>query len=328
VSARAFRTHLSVGLVVAAALFGAPALAGDGKETGAASGEASDHFKNGVAFYKDGDFTAAQVEFKRAYELSPTYRVLYNLGQTSRELKDYASALSAFEQYLREGGKEIPALRRKDVQAWVDQLKKKVGTITVSTNVEGAEILLDDAPIGVTPLAAPVVVNVGRHKFSASRSGYQPVQRAIDVAGMQEASVALDLPKIEEAPPPPPSKPEPSPEPPPPAEKKPRVAPWVMLSVTAASGVLTGVMGGLALSAHGDLHDALATYPGSAATIKAAQDKTRTFAIATDVAGGITLAGAITTAVLFLVAPGSAEKPPPATSLQLSPTGIAVRGSF
>ena len=45
------------------------------------SDEASQHFRSGVAFYKDHDFAAALVEFKRAYELVPNYGVLYNLGQ-------------------------------------------------------------------------------------------------------------------------------------------------------------------------------------------------------------------------------------------------------
>ena len=57
------------------------------------SDEASQRFRSGVRFYKDHDFAAALVEFKQAYDLVPNYIVLYNLGQTARELKDYAAAL-------------------------------------------------------------------------------------------------------------------------------------------------------------------------------------------------------------------------------------------
>ena len=77
-----------------------PAYAGDADREADADprAEASKRFRRGVKLYNDGDFVAALIEFKRAYELEPNYRVLYNLGQTSRELKDYAAALRAYEQ--------------------------------------------------------------------------------------------------------------------------------------------------------------------------------------------------------------------------------------
>lgn len=328
--ARHLYVPLSLALLAVVTTGGAQVYAGEGAARRVpSSDDASERFRSGVAFYKDGDFTAAQVEFKRAYELSPNYRVLYNLGQTSRELKDYAAALAAFKQYLREGGKEIPAARRKDVQSWVGQLEQKVGTITVSANVSGAEILLDDARLGVSPLSAPVVVNVGRHKFSASLGGYRAAQRVLDVAGMQDVTVALELTRLDElahAS----TKPEPrrAPEAAPVAERKRSVAPWVVLSVTAASGIATGVFGGLALSAKSDLRDALAAYPGRSAPITAAQDRTRVFAITADIAGAVTVAGAVATTVLFVIAPASTEKARPRAAVHVAPNGLFVRGLF
>ena len=300
------------------------ARADDGKKGTAAappkSDEASERFRSGVAFYKDHDFTAALVEFKRAYEQAPNNRVLFNLGQTARELKDYASALTTFEQYLREGGQEIPAARRKDVQSSVDELKKKVGRIKITASVDGAEILVDDVSVGVAPLANPVVVNVGRRKLAATRSGYTPAQRVVDVAGLAEAPVTLDLVKIDE--------PRAELPPAPPVKPGPPLVVWVALSATAASGLVTGVMGGLAVSARSGLSQALATFPGSAKAIANAQARTRTFAVATDVLTGLTVAGAITTAVLFFVAPRSSDKAAPTTSFGISPTGLVVRGAF
>ena len=298
--------------------------AGDSKKGAPAgalkSDDASERFRSGVAFYKDRDFPAALVEFKRAYELAPNYRVLFNLGQTARELRDYAGALSAFEQYLREAGPEILTARRKEVQASVEELKRKVGRIKVSTNVDGAEILIDDVSVGVAPLAAPVVVNVGRRKLVATRSGYTPGQRVVDVAGMEEAALTLELTKIEE----------PRADLPPAQPVKPGIpaVTWVMLSTTAAAAVVTGVMGGLAVSARGGLTQALATFPGNAKSIADAQGRTKTFAVATDVALGLTVATAITTVVLFVVAPRAPDKKAPTASVRVSPMGLVVCGAF
>ena len=114
-------------LIAVAALLAAGAARADPK-----SDEASQRFKSGVAFYKDHDFVAAMVEFKRAYELVPNYVVLYNIGQTARELKDYAAALTAYERYLRDGGAKVLAPRKKEVQGAIDELKKKVGAIKIT----------------------------------------------------------------------------------------------------------------------------------------------------------------------------------------------------
>ena len=293
----------------------APDAAAQDKPAPGASDEASRRFRAGVVFYKDRDFAAALVEFKRAYELDPNYRVLFNLGQTSQELNDYASALTAFRRYLEEGGKEIDKARRTKVEGFIDALKKKVGTVTIVTNVEGAEVSVDDAPLGKTPLDKPVLVNAGRRKFGAQLSGYHPAVRQEEVAGLDEKTVKLDLQEIETTPTATAPSPKPEQAPPPPRtnvvadEKSTSAAPWVMLAVTGAGAIATGVLGGLAVSARSDLDDALATFPGDKAAVDDAQSKAKTFAMGTDIAGGVTAACAITTLILFVASSGSSEAP-------------------
>jgi hypothetical protein len=289
---------------------------GDAPAAPGKSEDASQRFKSGVAFYKDKDFTAALVEFKRAYELLPNYNVLYNLGQTARELKDYAAALTAFEQYLRDGGAKIGPARRKEVAAAVDELRRKVGKLRVVISVDGAEIVLDDVRVGVSPLAEPLVVNAGRRKLSAQASGHTPAQRVVDVAATEETAVTLDLPAIDSGPK--------QVEPPPPPKAATPLAAWVALGGTGAAAVAAGVTGGLALSAHSTLEHALGTFPGSASAIGSAQSKTRTLAVTTDVLIGLTAAGAATTVVFFVVIPRLPEK----ASVGVSPTGIVARGVF
>lgn len=279
-------------------LCGSPAVAHADAAT-----EASEHFQRGVEFSKDGDFEAALVEFKRAYELSPNYRVLYNLGQTSRELRDYAGALKSFQQYLKEGGNDVA--KRDKVEAWVEELKGKVAKVSVNVNVPGAEITVDDVSVGRSPLKEPVVVNAGKRKVSATLSGYTPMQRYVDLAGTDSKSVDIELAPIGSTsgggdkdkgggePPPPPKKASP--------------APWIALAGTGVAGILTGVFGGLALSAKSDFQKALDTFPGNAKDIEAKRSKTKTFAATADVLGGITGAGAVVTIVLFATTSSSSH---------------------
>jgi hypothetical protein len=332
--ARAARCLLAA--VLASGILGAaaPAWAQAGAKPAEkdASGEASERFRAGVDFYKSGDFTAALVEFKRAYELAPNYRVLFNLGQTSQELNDYASALRAFEQYLAEGGKEVDAKRKKEVEGWIASLKKKVGRVRFEASVDGAELSVDDTPVGTSPLEDVVLVNAGRRKFGATAGGHTPSSRVVEIAGGDEPTVLLELVPIEA----PKTVIVPVDRPGPTetriVERSSSPAPWVALSITAAAAIGTGVFGGLALAAGSERDDELATFPGDAAAVSDAADRTATFALATDVLAGITIAGAVTTVVLFVVTGDDepAETVPDAARIEpyVGPTGFGLVGRF
>jgi PEGA domain len=319
------RTTTLCGLLSLVALLAASrARADDAKNSAPAaaskSDDASQRFRSGVAFYKDRDFAAALVEFKRAYELVPNYSVLYNLGQTARELKDYAAALGSFEQYLRDGGAKVSAARHKEVQAAIDDLRKKVGRIKVALNVDGAEVLVDDVLVGVSPLATPVTVNVGRRKLSASASGYTQAQRVVDVPGAGDTDVKLELEKVGATPPGAPL-----------SEAPKRGLPLVTvvtLSATGACALVTAVLGGVAVSAHGNLVSALGMFPGDPKTIAADQSRTKTLANATDAFIGITAAGAAASVVLLVLGPKLFDKAKLGPTVGVSPAGVVVRGVF
>jgi tetratricopeptide (TPR) repeat protein len=77
--------------------------------------DAQRRFQRGIELYREADFNAALVEFKRAHEMVPSYKILYNLGQVSYQRHDYAGALRYFRQYLDEGGAAIATDRRLEV---------------------------------------------------------------------------------------------------------------------------------------------------------------------------------------------------------------------
>src|SRR5262249_30048128 len=116
--------------------------------------EAGSHFQRGVVLYNEADYRGALVEFKRAYEVSPAVAVLYNIGQTSFQLQDYANALHMFERYLAEGG----GPHKAEVEGSVATLRTRVGKIDVTTTAQGCDIAIDDEPVGKSPLPKPVLM--------------------------------------------------------------------------------------------------------------------------------------------------------------------------
>jgi tetratricopeptide (TPR) repeat protein len=142
--------------------------------------EARTRFSRGVELYKEGDFRAAIIEFNRAYEVAPNFRVLFNIGQAQQELQNYAAALDAFERYLKDGGGEVPPDRAEHVRGEIQKLVGRVASITVKVNVSGATLRVDDVNVGTTPIAARIRISAGRRKISVSKSGYQSVTQDLD----------------------------------------------------------------------------------------------------------------------------------------------------
>src|SRR4051812_42949552 len=62
--------------------------------------EAQRRYVRGKDLYEENDFQAALVEFRRAYDLAPNYKLLYNIAQVCYQLQDYPGALRTFNKYL------------------------------------------------------------------------------------------------------------------------------------------------------------------------------------------------------------------------------------
>lgn len=151
------------------------------------------HFQKGVDYYSEGDLAAAMVEFQRAYELEPSYRLLYNLAQVSYEQRDYAQAERYFRDYLAQGKAEIEPARRQDVQDELQRLKGRVADVWLRPNRSDAQLFIDERPVGRAPLAKPVRVSAGHRTVRAELPGFAPVQRVIDVVGGEAMAVELEF---------------------------------------------------------------------------------------------------------------------------------------
>lgn len=319
----AMRSRLLLAAALTALVVGVAAEAA-AQQPSSQTEDPSSHFERGVSFFRDNDFTAAMVEFKKAYELDPRYSVLYNIGQTSKELKDYAGALTSFERYLSEGGAEIEAEKRKRVEGWVAELKGKIATVQIKSNVEGAEVAVDDVTVGATPLPKPVVVNAGKRKIALQKSGYAPLTRFVEVAGTEVKELDLELVPLTAGDGGGGDK-----RPPKPIEHTPW--PWVGLGLTGALGVSTGVVGGLALGKKAAFEDELAKFPNTKQAIDDARSSARTFALTGDILGAFTGVGAVLTVVAFAVDYGRSspadEKKAEITPL-VGPGFVGARGTF
>lgn len=299
----------------------------------AAKREAQARFRKGMELYDENDFRGALVEFERAYELAPNFRVLYNIAQVRYQLRDYAGALSAFKQYLADGAAQVDRRRRAEIDREIEKLQGRVAQMSIGASVDGAEILVDDVAVGASPLSGPVLVSAGRRKVTATKPGYSSATRIVDVAGADEVNVQLELVPVA-AKPAPRTLDAPAPKPvvtdavtPPPARER---VPWIAWGASGALLVGASVTGVLALRASGELADDRATPNVGRDALDQAQAKTRNLSLATDILGGAALVvGGYAAWRTFFVRDATADTTPSASlDVAASPEAVVVRGTF
>ena len=292
--------------------------------------EARERFQRGVTLYREGSFDAALAEFKRAYEIAPNYRVLYNLAQVQVERHDSVAALTLFGQYLQQGGNEIEADRRAQVERDMQSLRGRVADLTVESNVSGAQLTIDGVEAGTLPLAGPVQVNSGVRQIVLAKPGYQSASKSLTIAGAQPLKITLTLDPLSSADagaaaavagaskaPPPKS-----------AEHSHGLSTPFWISAVA-TGVFTGTavtFGIVSLNRNQRLDDELNRYPTNPQAIDDARSSLKTSALLTDVFTGAAVVGAAAT-VYFALTSGSSAEAPPAKAARKDHLRVGASGS-
>ena len=151
--------------------------------------KAAEHFKKGVALFKGNKKEAAVIEFKTAFRLKPSWKIMYNIGQCEASLRRYGMAIEAFEAYLGEGGDEVSVERRDEVLKELDRLRKMVGSVRVN-GPPGYDIIIDDIKRGQTPMSSSVMVTAGvEHRISVIKGN----KKILDVAEKVSGGEILEL---------------------------------------------------------------------------------------------------------------------------------------
>lgn len=326
------RPRLAHALVSLAALamlsMQAPALAAPRLPEGptTAGDIARERFSRGVALFQEGDHKAALVEFRRAYEALPNFRVQYNVARTCLELKDEACALGAFERYLAEGGGEIEPARHAEVERELERLRVRVGYVEVLVAPRGADVSIDDVPVGTAPLPAPLPVDAGRHRIVASTPAGLSTYRFVEIAGGERLHVelSLDTPKRPESTV---ARPIDMPDDRPPARS--HTGLWVGLAVTSTLAVSAGALGYLAYREHGRFEHELNLPSLDIHHIERHRERGRTLSLVADLSTAAAIsAGAVT--LYVALRPEKAKTPASTGALKVlaGAQGVSLRYSF
>jgi hypothetical protein len=268
------------------------------------------HFQHAVELHRDGDLRGALAEFQKANEVSPSFRILYNIGQTEAELGNYVEAIKTLEQYLLVAGGQITAERRTEASEDIQRLRTRVGKLIVKSNVVGGEVLIDGVSVARLPLSEPLVLNVGKRAVMV-REGSRVQSMMYEVIGGESQTLELLLP------PPLTAKTivrseEPSPS---------RAPVWISLGVGVLAGAGAITFGVLGITANNQHKDELARPHLMPYDAQGAATTIHRYALAADILTSVA-AGAGILAIYF------ATRGPKTPRVGVGPTSLTFQGTF
>ena len=196
---RSFGLALVAPLLLAWASFAGSAAAAPPREAGLGgvlTGEAHQQWVEGKRMYQDASddkgYERALAKFRRAYELVPDSRLLFNIAACEKQLKHYGDTVRDLRKYMQ----LTPSLTTKERDQATDLLKTLepyVSELTVNANVEGATVTLDADTVGTTPISGTVLIEAGKRHLHATKAGMVPFEQDLDVPGGGPSSVSIML---------------------------------------------------------------------------------------------------------------------------------------
>jgi tetratricopeptide (TPR) repeat protein len=283
--------------------------AADAARSAAHDAEARALFQAGSVAFSEGRFTEALERYKRAFELSGRPEMHYNIAAAFDRAGLEAEALGAYERYLQ----SVPAAaNRSFVEARIAVLRPRVEAArATAAGARGGDAASDtsgrdpasgaaSAPSGAGAVGDDATADGAGGDADAPRSG-------ADAASDAPARGGSALPGI------------------------------LLLAGGGALGAAAVVTGVLALGAKSDL-DAGCVQGVCDASLRGRADDMRTFALLTDILGGLGIAAAVGGVVYLVFAGGRAAEnaatAPPLRRVVLAPAvgrglaGLSLAASF
>jgi len=158
-----------------------------------AAEQAKQLFLQGNELRKAGDFERALVLYEKSRALLPRVPNTINSAYCLSQIGRYDEALERYEEVLTQYRDELTEEDRRQIAPEVTALRRKVGSVDVAADVQGATLVVDGRPRGHLPLLTPVRVLPGDRLIQVMADGYRTHQQTVAVSVGQTANLSVRL---------------------------------------------------------------------------------------------------------------------------------------
>jgi PEGA domain-containing protein len=141
--------------------------------------KARDLWYRGVDAFRAGNYEEARIAFAECYQIMPKSDVLRNLSISEIQSGHYVSAARHLTQLLAAPQGELPTTVREEATNRLSQAEAQIGQLKINVDVAGAEISIDGAVIGRSPLGGDWYIEPGQHEILISKAGYPIESRQV-----------------------------------------------------------------------------------------------------------------------------------------------------
>ena len=150
-------------------------------------------FQQGVAAYREGKFYEAVAIFLQTQRIYPDTQLCFNIARAYENLGNSSAALRYYRDYLRQADRPSDGA---EVQGRVRKLEQQIAQrgvqqLTVLSQPEGATVLLDGKPVGITPWTGETYP--GKHRLALTLEGHAAQEQVVEVDAYAARDIQLAL---------------------------------------------------------------------------------------------------------------------------------------
>ena len=193
------RPYLVMLLVGVGAVWSWPARADVDVGKGAS---ASDWFRQGNEQFEAGQTVQAYQSYLRAWSLARSFDIACNLGRTEVEIgktRDAAEHLAFCLKYFAASSRPESRQAKEKFQALFAQVRQAVSEVVLDIEPAGALVIVDTKPMGRSPFDEPLYLSPGAHVLSVELSGYDTIERTLQLERGSAETFSTSLQKTTES---------------------------------------------------------------------------------------------------------------------------------
>jgi hypothetical protein len=182
---------VAVPLAMALPAHAAPDAAAPAPLAESLQGDRLNDYQTARLLLRGHDDVGALIRFTRLYDQVHDPRLLANMALCESELQHPARASELVGRALADGAALFSPEQVVQLRGIQAASLAAAGHVRVTVDVEGAAVVVDDRPVGTSPLPADLLLDRGSHRVRASKAGYTDWTR--DVAVPDTTLVAVDV---------------------------------------------------------------------------------------------------------------------------------------
>jgi len=142
-----------------------------------------------AALKKQGDaamdalhYDEAIDDYSQAYALSPDPALLYNRGRVHQARGEWPAALADLERFAHDASPELRQ-RVPKLDELLAEARGHVATVTLTSNVDGARVLVRKTQVGTTPIPGSLQLDSGPAIVEVLAEGFFDWRRELELKG-------------------------------------------------------------------------------------------------------------------------------------------------